>query len=50
MTRLENKLRAALRDTAGEIPDDPPPLRLPPARDPARSGQASAAGLAGPPR
>ena len=38
MTRLENKLRAALRDTAGEIPDDPPPLWLPPARDPARRG------------
>jgi hypothetical protein len=38
MTRLENKLRAALRDTAGEIPADPPPLRLPPARDPARPG------------
>lgn len=29
MTGLENKLRAALRDTAGEIPADPPPLRLP---------------------
>ena len=38
MTGLENKLRAALRDTAGEIPDDPPPLWLPPARDPARRG------------
>lgn len=38
MTGLENKLRAALRDTAGEIPADPPPLRLPPARDPARPG------------
>jgi anti-sigma factor RsiW len=32
VTGLENKLRAALRDTAGEIPADPPPLRLPPAR------------------
>ena len=31
MTGLENKLRAALRDTAGEIPDDPPPPWLPPA-------------------
>ena len=30
MTGLENKLRAALRETAGEIPDDPPPLRLSP--------------------
>ena len=42
MTGLENKLRAALRDTAGEIPADPPPLRLPPARDPAPgpAGQA----------
>ena len=53
MSGLENKLRAALRDTAGEIPADPPPLRLPPARDPARparSGPASAAGSAGPPR
>jgi hypothetical protein len=29
---LENKLRAALRDTAGEIPADPPPLRLTPER------------------
>ena len=38
MTGLENKLRAALRDTAGEIHADPPPLRLPPARDPARPG------------
>jgi len=38
MTRLENKLRAALRDTAGEIPADPPLLRLPPARDSARPG------------
>jgi hypothetical protein len=38
MTGLENKLRAAMRDTAGEIPADPPPLRLPPARDPARPG------------
>jgi hypothetical protein len=38
MTRLENKLRAALRDTASEIPADPPPLRLPPARDSARPG------------
>ena len=38
MTGPENKLRAALRDTAGEIPADPPPLRLPPARDPARPG------------
>jgi hypothetical protein len=28
VTGLENKLRAALRETAGEIPDDPPPLRL----------------------
>jgi hypothetical protein len=25
---LEDKLRNALRETAGEIPDDPPPLRL----------------------
>jgi hypothetical protein len=32
MTRLESKLRAALRDTAGEIPADPPPLRLTPER------------------
>jgi hypothetical protein len=40
MTGLENRLRAALRDTAGEIPADPPPLRLPPARDSARSGPA----------
>jgi hypothetical protein len=39
MTGLEHKLRAALRDTAGEIPaDPPPPLRLPPARDSARRG------------
>jgi hypothetical protein len=37
---LENKLRAALRDTAGEIPATPPPLRLPPERDSARSGPA----------
>jgi hypothetical protein len=36
MTGLESKLRAAMRDTAGEIPADPPPLRLPPARDSAR--------------
>jgi hypothetical protein len=28
MTPLEDKLRAALRETAGEIPADPPPLRL----------------------
>jgi hypothetical protein len=27
---LEDKLRNALRETAGEIPDDPPPLRLSP--------------------
>src|SRR5262249_30628223 len=27
---LEDKLRTALRETAGEIPDDPPPLRLSP--------------------
>ena len=32
MTGLENRLRAALRDTAGEIPADPPPLRLTPER------------------
>ena len=38
MTGLENKLRAALRDTADEIPATPPPLRLPPGRDSARSG------------
>ena len=38
MTRLEAKLRAALRDTADEIPATPPPLRLPPERGPARSG------------
>jgi hypothetical protein len=38
MTGLENKLRAALRDTADEIPAAPPALRLPPERDPARSG------------
>jgi hypothetical protein len=53
MTGLENKLRAALRDTAGEIPADPPPLRLPPRatpRDAVPCGQASAAGSAGPPR
>jgi hypothetical protein len=39
VTGLENKLRAALRETAGEIPDDPPPLRLSPlavSRPPAR--------------
>ena len=30
MTGLENKLRAALRETAAEIPDDPPPLHLSP--------------------
>lgn len=34
MTSLEAKLRAALRDTADEIPADPPPLRLPPRRLP----------------
>ena len=33
MTGLENKLRAALRDTADEIPATPPPLRLRPRRD-----------------
>jgi len=27
---LDDRLRAALRETAGEIPDDPPPLRLTP--------------------
>ena len=30
MTPLENKLRAALRETANEIPADAPPLRLTP--------------------
>jgi hypothetical protein len=30
VTGLENKLRAALRETAGEIPGDPPPLNLSP--------------------
>jgi len=30
VTGLENKLRAALRETADEIPDDPPPLHLSP--------------------
>jgi hypothetical protein len=30
MTPLQDKLRAALRETADEIPDDPPPLRLSP--------------------
>jgi len=40
MTGLENKLRAALRDTADEIPATPPRLRLPPERGPARSGPA----------
>ena len=45
---LENKLRAALRDTAGEIPADPPPLRLPPARDPARPGRRRWIGWAAP--
>jgi hypothetical protein len=48
MTGLENKLRAALRDTAGEIPADPPPLRLPPARDPARAGRRRWIGWAAP--
>jgi negative regulator of sigma E activity len=35
---LENKLRAALRDTADEIPAAPPPQRLPPGRGSARPG------------
>jgi hypothetical protein len=30
MTALEDKLRTALRETARDIPDDPPPLRLSP--------------------
>ena len=38
MSGLENKLRAALRETADEVPAAPPPLRLPPGRDPARPG------------
>lgn len=40
---LEDKLRTALRETAGEIPDDPPPLRLSPlavSRHPARQRSA----------
>ena len=41
---LENKLRAALRDTAGEIPADPPPAAAAPGRArapprPVRPGQ-----------
>ena len=32
MTPPQDKLRAALRETADEIPSDPPPLRLNPAR------------------
>jgi hypothetical protein len=32
MTPLQDKLRAALRETADEIPSEPPPLRLNPAR------------------
>jgi hypothetical protein len=48
MTGLENKLRAALRGTADEIPADPPPLRLPPARDPARPGRRRWIGWAAP--
>jgi hypothetical protein len=32
MTPLQDKLRAALRETADEIPPEPPPLRLNPAR------------------
>ena len=38
MTPLEDTLRAALRETAGEIPADPPPLRLSPRRRPAGRG------------
>jgi hypothetical protein len=38
MNGLENRLRAALRDTADEISPTPPPLRLRPERGPARSG------------
>ena len=32
MTPLQDRLRAALRETAGEIPPEAPPLRLHPAR------------------
>jgi len=41
---LDDRLRAALRETAGEIPDDPPPLRLTPlavSRHQARQRSAS---------
>ena len=46
MTPLEDKLRAALRETAGEIPADPPPLRLRPRR--ASPGSARAPVQRGP--
>lgn len=39
MTALEDKLRAALRGTAGEIPGSPPPLDL--SRDQAKGNRAS---------
>ena len=48
MTGLENKLRAALRDTAGEIPADPPPLRLARARSAAARPPRPAGHGAGP--
>jgi hypothetical protein len=48
MTALENKLRAALRETAEEIPAAPPPLRPPPRRDPARPGPRRWIGWAAP--
>jgi hypothetical protein len=48
MTPLEQKLRAALRESAGEIRATPPPLRLPPRRDLARPGSRRWIGWAAP--
>ena len=39
MTPLQNKLRAALRETADEIPAQPPPLRLSPHPRASRNGR-----------
>ena len=39
MTPLQNKLRAALRETADEIPAQPPPLRLSPHPGASRNGR-----------
>ena len=44
MNAIDQRLRAAMRDTAEEItPDDIPPLRLPPGQ-PGRPGAAHAGG------